>query len=136
MPDEVTHQFGMFGYVPARIRIMDAREKARFTKVLRQGKAKMIRGDYKGAAEDVREVREFLEAFERRLNNIATKGKEPLKRKSRLMPGDEVIVEIGDKRKTEFVDALVLSVSGKGITVRTYWGLDIEHCDPHLVRRR
>lgn len=124
--------------MPSKIRLMDATEKARFTGVLRRGKAKMKKGDYKGAAEDVREVREFLESFERRLNSIAERSRQPVpvKRKSRLMPGDEVIVEIGDNKQTEFVDALVLAVSAKGITIRTYWGLDIEHCDPHLVRRR
>lgn len=122
--------------MPAKIQIMDRKERTRFSKVLRQGKAKMIKGDYRGAAEDVREVREFLESFERRLNNIAAKANEPPKRKSRLMPGDKVVVEIGGKGTTEFVDAHVLAVSGKGVTIRTYWGHDIEHCDPHLVRRR
>jgi hypothetical protein len=133
MPKELTHQFGMFGFMPAKIRIMDRNEKAEFSKVLRGARAKLLNGDGKGAAEDVREFREFLEC---RLNSIAAQPKEAVKRKSRLMPGDLVIVEIGDKSKTEFVDALVLAVSRKGITVRTYWGLDIENIDAHLVRRR
>lgn len=119
--------------MPGKIRMMDAKEKARFTKVLRQGKAKMLKGDFKGAAEDVREVREFLESFERRLNNAAMEREKP---KGRLKPGDEVFVEIGGNGGMEFVDAIVLAVDGKGVTIRTYWGRDIEHCDPRLVRRR
>lgn len=136
MPEQDTHQFGMFGFVPAKIRIMDRKDKEYFSKVMRLGKKKLLSGDGKGAAEDVREFREFLESFERRLNAIAAKPKQSAKRTNRLMPGDAVIVEFGDNKKTEFVDALVLAVSGKGITVRTFWGLDLEEMDPHLVRRR
>lgn len=133
MPEEVTHQFGMFGFVPAKIRFMDQNEKEKFSKLLHDAKAKLLKGDGKGAAEDLREFREFLESIERRLSGIV---KEKVKRTARLMTGDPVTVEIGDTNKTEFVDALVLAVSGKGITVRTHWGLDIENMDPHLVRRR
>jgi uncharacterized protein with gpF-like domain len=136
MANDVTHQFGMFGFVPGKIRMMDSKEKARFSKVLRQGKAKMLKGDFKGAAEDVREVREFFESFERRLSNAASKAKQREKPKRRFKAGDEVFVEIGGNGKSEFVDATVLAVTSKGVTIRTYWGHDIEHCDPHLVRRR
>lgn len=133
MPEQTTHQFGMFGFMPARIRIMDNREKAKYSKLLRGGKTKLAKGDGKGAAEDVREFREFLESFERRLNGEI---KQRVKRTARLMPGDLVTAEIGDAKKSEFVDALVLAVSAKGVTIRTYWGLDVEDMDPHLVRRR
>lgn len=112
---------------------MDRKEKERYGKLLREGKEKLRNGDSKGAAEDIREFREFLESFERRLNGEI---KQRIKRTARLMPGDLVTVEVGDNKKTEFVNALVIAVSGKGVTVRTFWGLDVENLDPHLVRRR
>lgn len=124
----------MFGFVPDKIRIMDKAEKVKYAKVLHNGKAKMLKGDFKGAAEDVREVREFLESFERRLNNIAAKSKEPRKRRM-LLPGDEVMVELDGHGKTEIVGATVVAITSKGVHVKTYWGAEIKDINPRLVRR-
>jgi hypothetical protein len=130
----LTHQFGMFGFTPDKIRIMDKAEKIKFTKVLKNGRAKMKKGDFRGAAEDVARLGDFLESFERRLNGI--RDKENSKPEKKLKPGDLVMVELDYHGKTEIVDATVIGITSKGVHIKTYWGQEFPDINRRLVRRR
>ena len=57
-------------------------------------------------------------------------------KKGKFQAGDSVIVEIGSKTKTEWVDAVVTAVTSIGINVKTFWGQDYQHCHPKCVKRR
>lgn len=134
MDNEVTHQFGMFGFDPLKIQIIDRADTKRLAQAVKNGRTKFKSGDFKGAAEDVREVREYLESFERRLSSMAKPKKERATRK--LRSGDEIVAEIGGHGKTEFIDAVVISVTHRGVNMKTYWGSELRDHPPRLVRRR
>jgi hypothetical protein len=134
MENKITHQFGLFGFQPLNIRMIEKADKMRLSKVVKDGKQKFLKGDYRGAAENVREVREYLESFERRLNSHAKQKPERATRK--LRSGDEVIAEIVGHGKTEYVEATVISLGHRGVNLKTYWGLEVKDHPPRLVRRR
>lgn len=60
---KVIHQFGLFGYVPPKIKVPISAERIREVKEL------IGKGDGANAALKLREVREGLERFERGLFN-------------------------------------------------------------------
>ena len=59
-------QFSLFGYQPPRLKVPISAAR------IAEAKALMLKGDLKGSATLMREVREGLEAFERRLSNKQT----------------------------------------------------------------
>jgi len=59
----VHHQFSLFGYQPPTGKVPISAER------IREAKALMAAGDGKGAAEKMREVREALERYEKRINS-------------------------------------------------------------------
>ncbi len=59
----VIHQFSLFGYAPPKLKVPISAER------IKEAKALYNKGDYTGSAKKMREVREGLENFERRLNN-------------------------------------------------------------------
>jgi len=63
----VAHQFSLFGYQPPRLKVPISAAR------IAEAKALHASGDHKKAAAIIREVREGLEDFERRLFN----GKRP-----------------------------------------------------------
>lgn len=57
------YQFSLFGFVPPKIKVPISAER------IREAKALFAKGDVKGSAAILREVRERLEVFEQRLGN-------------------------------------------------------------------
>lgn len=106
---------------------------------IREAKARFVKGDVEGSAALIREVREDLQAFERRLSSASasTPRLDSARRPSRkLQPGDKVVIEIEGHGKSEFVDATVISATARAVNVKTYWGRVIENHPARLVRRR
>lgn len=68
MKHKVVHQFSLFGYQPAKIR-MPREEKMKLTKLLRESKALFEAGEHSESVLKLRRFREGLEDFERRLGN-------------------------------------------------------------------
>lgn len=135
MENNQTHQFGLFGFIPDKLKIMDKKDKAYFARIMKNGKTLVQKGDFRGAAEKVREFREFLETIERRLDGIEKVRKD--RRKRAIKPGDKVMIEMHSHGKCEIVDAIVLSINRrKEITVKTYWNRVLVDQPPELVRRR
>jgi hypothetical protein len=66
--DKLTHQFSLFGFQPDKIR-MDKDEKSKLAQLLHVGKAHFIAGNHSESIIKLREFREGLEDFERRLSN-------------------------------------------------------------------
>lgn len=63
----IHHQFSLFGYQPPSGKVPISAER------IREAKALMAKGDGRGAAEKMREVREKLEAYEKRISNGHTR---------------------------------------------------------------
>jgi len=59
----VIHQFNLFGYTPPKLKVPISAQR------IEEAKALYKKGDYAGSAGKMREVREALENFEKRLNN-------------------------------------------------------------------
>ncbi len=63
----VHHQFTLFGHRPPSGKVPISAER------IREAKALFAAGDKKGSAEKLREVREKLEAYEKRISNGHTR---------------------------------------------------------------
>jgi len=63
MKSNVTHQFGLFGFVKPQTKVPISTER------IKEAQELLRHGDHKGAALALRDVRERLENFEQRLNN-------------------------------------------------------------------
>lgn len=59
----VVHQFSLFGYSKPKLKVPISVDR------IKEAKALYAKGDYTGSAAKMREVREALENFERRLTN-------------------------------------------------------------------
>lgn len=59
----MAHQFGLFGYIKPKLKVPISAER------IRQAKEQIERGDSKGAEQTLRELREGLENYERRINS-------------------------------------------------------------------
>lgn len=58
----MNHQFSLFGFIKPSSKVPISAER------IREAKALMGKGDVKGSAAKMREVREALEAFEKRIS--------------------------------------------------------------------
>lgn len=131
MPEYTQHQFGLFGYERPKLKVPIDAEK------IRQAKALFKAGDIRNSAALIREVRESLAEFEKRLNNAVAAADNPKRKRTsgKFKANDEVMVEIEGHGKSEIVDATVISVTHRGVNLRTYWGKELRDHPPRLVRR-
>jgi hypothetical protein len=67
MEEPIDHQFTLFGHQPPSGKVPISAER------IRAAAALIVTGDDSGAAEKLREVREKLEAYEKRISNGHTR---------------------------------------------------------------
>jgi hypothetical protein len=56
--------------------------------------------------------------------------------KAKIGKGSSIVLKVGDRKSSEWVDGVVQAVTSKGYSIRTYWGGIYCQCPARCVKRR